>query len=256
MDRKAPKSEGNHNADFCEALIELANWEKNVNRNQHKHNAYRKAAQALSNLDYRISSGKEAKKLPGVGEKIALKIDEIIETGKLKKLDTIRNDDVTTAVNALTRVSGIGPAKARELFDAGISSIEDLQKNTDKLTKGQKIGLKYVEDFEKRIPRSEIKMFQSKIRKIIKKLDPKYIMTVCGSFRREAETSGDIDILLTHPDIVTDDSNEGTSKHDKKYGHLLDTVVQDLTSAGIVTDIISHGDTKVNISTKTNSLIL
>ena len=78
MDRKAPKSEGNLNADFCEALIELANWEKNVNRNQHKANAYRKAAQTLSNQDHRIKNGAEAKKLPGVGQKIAEKIDEII----------------------------------------------------------------------------------------------------------------------------------------------------------------------------------
>ena len=90
MDRKAPKSEGNLNEDICEALIELAVWEKNVNRNQHKHNAYRKAAQAISNLDYRLENGKEAKKLPGVGEKIAQKIDEILETGQLKKLDTMR----------------------------------------------------------------------------------------------------------------------------------------------------------------------
>jgi len=88
--RKAPSSEGNPNADFCEALIELANWEKNVNRNHHKHNAYRKAAQALAGLGFRIKTGDEAKKLPGVGAKIALKIDEIIETGKLEKLDKKR----------------------------------------------------------------------------------------------------------------------------------------------------------------------
>lgn len=111
MERKAPKSEGNHNADFCEALIELANWEQNVNRNQHKSNAYRKAAETLSKLDHRIDNGKEARKLPGIGQKIADKLDEMIETGKLKKLDNIRTDDTSIAVNNLTRVAGIGPAK-------------------------------------------------------------------------------------------------------------------------------------------------
>ena len=32
LDHKAPSSENNFNADFCSALIELANWEKNVNK--------------------------------------------------------------------------------------------------------------------------------------------------------------------------------------------------------------------------------
>ena len=38
--RKAPSDE-NPNADFVDFLFELANYEKNVNRNVFKHNAYR-----------------------------------------------------------------------------------------------------------------------------------------------------------------------------------------------------------------------
>ena len=258
MDRKAPKSEGNLNADICEALIELAVWEKNVNRNQHKHNAYRKAAQAVSSLDYRLESGKEAKKLPGVGEKIAQKIDEILETGKLKKLDTIRSDDTSLAVNSLTRVAGIGPAKARELYEEGITTIEELKEHTDKLTKSQKIGLKYVDEFEQRIPRSEIKQLEHKIRKRVNKLDKKYVMTVCGSYRREAESSGDVDILLTHPSFVVEDAEDSEDNErearsqGKKAGHLLRAVVSDLEDADIVTDTLSQGETKVSTNQKQN----
>lgn len=250
MDRKAPKSEGNLNADICEALIELAVWEKNVNRNQHKHNAYRKAAQAISNLDYRLENGKEAKKLPGVGEKIAQKIDEILETGQLKKLDTIRSDDTTAAVNSLTRVAGIGPAKARELYNQGITTIDMLKKHPDKLTKAQNIGLRYVDDFEKRIPRAEIKQLEHKIRKRAKHLDKKYIITVCGSYRREAESSGDIDILVTHPSFVVeetmDSENDGEMRSQaKRAGHLLRALVSELEEAEIITDTLSQGETKV-----------
>ena len=36
LKRKAPSSDGNLNADFCQALIELAEWEKNVNRKELK----------------------------------------------------------------------------------------------------------------------------------------------------------------------------------------------------------------------------
>ena len=37
----------------------------------------------------RVKSGDEAKKLPGIGEKIAKKIDEFLETGKLRKLEDV-----------------------------------------------------------------------------------------------------------------------------------------------------------------------
>lgn len=40
-------------------------------------------------------------------------------------------------------MSGIGPAKAKELVDAGIKTLNDLKKHQDKLNHHQKIGLKY-----------------------------------------------------------------------------------------------------------------
>lgn len=44
-------------------LSELANYEKNVNRQMHKYNAYRKAVGVLAKHPTRIKSGAEAKKL-------------------------------------------------------------------------------------------------------------------------------------------------------------------------------------------------
>lgn len=44
----------------------------------------------------------------GVGDKIAKKIDEFLQTGKLEKLEKIRKDDTTEAINLMTRISGIG----------------------------------------------------------------------------------------------------------------------------------------------------
>lgn len=83
--------------DFCHNNLvfitfyctELANYERNVNRNIYKYNAYRKAAGALAAHPTRITSGKEARKLDGVGDKIAKKIDEFIETGTLQKLEKV-----------------------------------------------------------------------------------------------------------------------------------------------------------------------
>ena len=43
----------------------------------------------MAKLDYRISSGDEARKLDGIGDKISKKIDEFISTGKLDKLEKV-----------------------------------------------------------------------------------------------------------------------------------------------------------------------
>lgn len=104
--RKAPTNSDNPNHEICEILqgapfnrtgvfmlnnqiLELAEYEKNVSRNIHKYNAYRKAASAIAAHPDKITSGEQAKKLKGVGEKIAKKIDEILSTGKLQKLDNV-----------------------------------------------------------------------------------------------------------------------------------------------------------------------
>lgn len=48
------------------------------------------------------------------------------------------------------------PSVAHKLLEEGIKNLDMLRSNLDKLNHAQKIGLKYVEDFEKRIPRKEM----------------------------------------------------------------------------------------------------
>ncbi|XP_071829199.1 DNA polymerase beta-like [Apostichopus japonicus] len=232
--RKAPQNE-NPNQEIVDFLVELANYEKNVTRALFKHNAYRKAASVIAKYPTKITTGDEAKKLDGVGDKISKKIDEFLQTGKLQKLEKIRKDDTSESINLLTRVSGIGPAAARKLFDDGIKSIEDLRKKQDKLNHHQKIGLKHFEDFEKRIPRSEMERLEAVIIDLVEEVDDSYTATICGSYRRGAVSSGDIDILLTHPDFKAEDG---------KKPALLHAVVNKLVDFKFVTDTISLGDTK------------
>ncbi|XP_048852780.1 DNA polymerase beta [Brienomyrus brachyistius] len=231
--RKAPQEKLNEG--ITDFLIELANYERNVNRAIHKYNAYRKAASVIAKYPEKIKSGTEAKKLDGVGAKIAEKIDEFLATGKLKKLEKIRNDDTSSSINFLTRVTGIGPAAARKFVEEGVKTLEDLKKNEHKLNHHQKIGLKYFEDFEKRIPRAEMEKMEALILQELEVLDPEYIGTICGSFRRGAESSGDIDILLTHPNFTS---------QSEKQPKLLHDVVDHLESLSFITETLSKGDTK------------
>ncbi|XP_063394741.1 DNA polymerase beta-like [Cydia fagiglandana] len=233
--RKNPSGTDNLNGDFCDFLMELAEFEKNVSRNIHKYNAYRKAASVLASHSKRIESGDEAKKLNGIGEKISKKIDEFLQTGKLQKLENIHHDEEAQSISLLTRVSGIGPVKAADLVKSGIKTIEDLRTNQKKFNHHQLIGLKYFEDFEKKIPRSEIQEIETKLRANILQLDPQFTVTICGSYRRGKLESGDIDALVTHPSVVADSKK----KHNEQ---LLRNLVDALS--GLVTDTISMGDTK------------
>ncbi|XP_016386842.1 DNA polymerase beta-like isoform X3 [Sinocyclocheilus rhinocerous] len=233
--RKAPQETLNEG--ITDFLIELANYERNVNRAIHKYNAYRKAASVIAKYPQKIKSGAEAKKLvqDGVGAKIAEKISEFLTTGKLRKLEKIRSDDTSSSINFLTRVTGIGPAAARKFYDEGVRNLEDLKKIEHKLNHHQQIGLKYFEEFEKRIPRAQMQKMETLILKELDVVDPEYIGTICGSYRRGAESSGDIDILLTHPDFTS---------QSEKQPKLLHAVVDHLESIGFITDTLSKGDTK------------
>ncbi|GFS31051.1 DNA polymerase beta [Nephila pilipes] len=232
--RKATESQGPNSA-FCEFLLELADYEKNVSRNIHKYKAYSTAASSLAHHPVKIKSGKEALALKGVGKKIADKIDEFIDTGKLEKLEKIRKDDTSQAINLLTKVVGIGPAAAQKFVKEGMMTIEDLQKNINKLNHQQKIGLKYFDDFEKKIPREEMQELEKKIVNICHSIDEKYIVTICGSYRRGAAESGDIDILLTHPRY---------SSLDSKQADLLKQVVSKLEKENLICDTLMLGESK------------
>lgn len=238
--RKAQSAQGgvvNQNKEVVDFLLELADYEKNVNRHQHKFNAYRKAAHTIAKCPTRITSGAEARKLEGVGDKIGKKIDEFMATGKLAKLEKIRADPRNTAIVELTSVAGIGPAAAAQLVKDGITSVAELEKHTDKLTHHQRVGLKHHADFKLRIPRAEMQELEAIVMDAAQSVDTNLQATICGSYRRGAQTSGDVDVLIAHPNF------KSTSKV-KMSPSPLKQLVDALRSRGFITDDISHGEAK------------
>ena len=85
-------------------------------------------------------------------------------------------------------------------------------------------------------------------------MDKKYVATVCGSFRRGADSSGDIDLLITHPLYVSGsyvkENEELKSKKDlivhskQSPKPLLDKIVNKLIRMNFITDTLAFGDTK------------
>uniref|UniRef100_A0A1I8HZS6 DNA polymerase n=2 Tax=Macrostomum lignano TaxID=282301 RepID=A0A1I8HZS6_9PLAT len=243
-DLDSEDGEQSTNAKIAKIMIELSNYEKNKNRNLFKFKAYRKAADLIKTHPTPIKSGKQAKEMNGIGDKIAKKIDEILTTGSLKKLCEVKQDDEANSINELTKISGVGPALAKKLVNEGIKSVEELKKHPGKLNHQQKIGLKYFEDLELRIPRAEMLQLEELVLSEAKKIDPDLIATACGSFRRGASSSGDIDFLLTHQTFTEETRAREAKSKDKKKGNHLDQLITRLKNCGFITDVISHGQLK------------
>ncbi|KAI0076868.1 Nucleotidyltransferase [Panus rudis PR-1116 ss-1] len=227
------------NQDVVDKLAELMEIHRTRNTSDDKWRvlSYTKAISALRAYPHRIKNLTEAKKLPGVGEKTAQKIIEIIDTGRLNRLKYEKTEDVEV-IRLFQGIYGVGAQIARQWYAAGCRTLDDLrkEKNGVKLTSVQQIGLKYYDDINTRIPREEAKEIYDKIREIALRLDPKLFIEIMGSYRRGKQTCGDIDILITRP---TEDG--------KTHRGVLWNLMRELHAKGIMTEDLSIPDDWQNL---------
>lgn len=199
------------------------------------------AINSIKKYEGEILNGAQLEKdIKGVGEKIAKRIDEILETGSLKELNNISsNDKSNDNLENLLLITGVGPARAKKWLAEGIKNIDDVREaiKNNKITATHHIdiGIKYYEDFQKMIPRGEIDIMKGIISTSMKKVDSKLIFEICGSYRRGVSESGDIDILVSHPDHLENISEE----------KFLERIVKELTKKKfIIGNLTSKGNTK------------
>lgn len=160
--------------------------------------AYVKVITQLKTMETPIRTPADADGLEGVGTKIKEKIREIIETGSLRAAEKAKAEYPIELYDSLQKIYGVGPVKAKDLVEKEkIKSISDLRARALKepalLNENQQIGLKYYEDINERIPRKEM---AAHAKLLMAALPPTLEGTIVGSYRRQAETSGDIDMLL------------------------------------------------------------
>ena len=181
---------------------------------------FNKAIVAIKNYPNKINKGEDLKDIKGIGKGIIDRINEILVEGTLKNeiKESNSQDKKIRELGKLETITGVGPSKSKTLFEDGITldylkkELNELKGNISlikdnsilsNLTHHQLIGLKYLDDINKQIPRKEILTVRMKLIKFIGQLDPKFEIMVCGSFRRKKETSGDIDVLIIHPEYPT-----------------------------------------------------
>ena len=164
------------------------------------------------------------KELPGIGRGTIDRIEEILSTNKLEETKDFKEDKTmkehNKALEDLESVVGIGRSHAIELIKQGITSVMKLKKaidnNSIRVNEKIALGVKYHKVFEGNIPRAEITKVYKLLKKVIDKLNKQfnkqYIFEICGSYRREKQTSGDIDVLISKKTINQDDNDNDLEK--------------------------------------------
>ena len=160
--------------------------------------AYRRAINALKRQTRKITSANEAFTIPGIGQRLADKIEEISSTDKLRRLEDAKNEPNGEILRVLNGIYGVGLAQAEKWVRQGYRSLDDLR-NSAQLTETQNIGIVRYEDFQTRIPRAEMDSHDLYVREAIRQIDPAVQVIIAGSYRRGAKDSGDIDFMVTKP---------------------------------------------------------
>ncbi len=213
-------------------------------KHQYRSAQFQKAIETIREFEGEITSGTQAKQLKGIGKGIGDRIDEIIKTGTLKELKFTAPVDAKTAVlTELTSVTGIGDANAKKFYDAGIRSVAELKQKWEagqiKLTHHMQVGLKYYEEFQLKIPFKEIAELGQTLKTCVAAISPDLVVEICGSHRRKKEFSGDLDVLITHTQIKTEDD----IMQSKEF-YLKKIVAQLREAKFIIDDLTSQGNSK------------
>ncbi|KAH7882075.1 hypothetical protein F5I97DRAFT_1817500, partial [Phlebopus sp. FC_14] len=203
-DRKEPQRSVCVNQDVVDKLEELMELHKAKPSYHDRWRvfSYAKCIRALRNYPRPVRSFSEARSIRGVGEKTALKIMEIIETGGLQRIAYEKTEDVE-ATKIFQGIYGVGEHLRRQMaftwFASGIRTLDDIKARKDglKLSPAQEIGLKFYDDINSRIPRAEVERIFAMIKAEALAIDNNIFIDIMGSFRRGKADCGDIDILIT-----------------------------------------------------------
>ena len=226
-------------ADIFEKMADILEFK---GENPFKINAYRKASRILGDLTQdigEIAAAGGLKEVPGIGQGLAEKIEEYLETGKISKFEEVKKG-VPDELIAILNIPGMGPKTLALLHrEKQIGSLSQLE---TALEDGSLIGLpgigeKKVENMKRGIQllkqskgRMNLGVAFPIAKRIVETLRAETgsdRIEWAGSLRRMRENIGDIDILAT-----------GADK---------EKIVQTFTHLPEVKEVLASGETKASI---------
>lgn len=222
---------------------------KEMNMHKHRLQSIKKILAILRKIDFKITSSSDLKNIPGIGKGTLKRIDEILETGSLSELHQKydkKKQKKIDSIQELENVIGIGSSTARKMVtEYGIRSVKELKKAVKNkeitVSNAVLLGLKYYDVMEDDIPRREVASIEKYLVKQAQKLDPKLEIMICGSYRRGKKTSGDIDVLVYHPDVKT--ANQITNS-DVNTNSYLERLIGNLTEDNFLIDHLTRKNYK------------
>lgn len=205
--------------------------------------AYENAVSGLQAHGDEIAAMTRAKlqKIDGVGKSTADKIREYFDTGKIEKLEKLREKFPPDFVQ-LSKIPGLGPKSLHRLRDElKVENLADLRQALEqkRIRELPGFGAKSEEKMAKAIERlgltgkdrrTPIKDAMPIARQVLTALEalPQVVQArYCGSLRRFRETIGDLDFV-----VATDDPAP---------------VMEAFATMNIVKDIVARGETKTSI---------
>ena len=189
-------------------------------------------------------TAKELQKIEGIGKSTADKIRELLETGKVTKLEGLRQKHPASVV-ALLRIQGLGPKSLQRLrAELDVQSLADLKAAlaTHRLAAMKGFGPKSEEKLTQALARMEaqgstertpISVALPLARRIVAQLLDLPGVThasYCGSLRRFSETVGDVDVVAVASDPGA--------------------VMEALVKMSFVDRVLGRGDSKTSVVTR------
>ncbi|KAI4169835.1 MAG: hypothetical protein LQ343_005384 [Gyalolechia ehrenbergii] len=167
--------------------------------------AYSTSIASLAAYPYAIQSASEILALPGCDHKIARLFHEwqISPDHRIQGVRDIENDSALKCLRLFYDIWGVGATTAREFYyDKQWRDLDDLVEfGWNSLTRVQQIGVKYYEEFLLKIPRAEVEHIANIVKRHARKVVDKRIeCIIVGGYRRGNPESGDVDLILSHPD--------------------------------------------------------
>ena len=233
------------NQEISRILSESAKLLDIQGENPFRIRAYRKAALVIANLPQPLSrilahgGPKALEALPGVGENIAKKIVEILETGQLAQYQRLQ-EQIPPELAHLADIRGLGATRLRILHEKlKVSKLEDLKRaalagEIRRLegfgAKSEQNILKGIADFEKhrgRFKLATIYPYAQAVIAFLSSIPGVRRVQAAGSLRRGKETVGDLDILVS--------------------AGLGSAVLDEFLKYDAIKEILAHGPTKLSL---------
>lgn len=175
--------------------------------------AYRNAARTLGSLGTDLKTllkqGADLRDLPGIGDDLAAKIREIVDTGKSDLLQRLQKQ-MPPAVTELLKIPGLGPKRVRALHeDLDVHSLEQLLRaaRDGRIRALPGFGKLLESRIADAVQTQMSRAARFKLAVAAQHAEPlvAYLkatpgagqVVIAGSFRRMRETVGDLDVLVT-----------------------------------------------------------